>query len=106
MYFLDRVQSPHNTQRGIVNGVWQREAGSASVTNQRTGRTSTTRRGVNKSGALKLLIRFGDALPVKKHLGYRARARTIINANIDSEMSRGGGAGPGGAPGGVGGGGR
>ncbi|MET3134993.1 hypothetical protein AAKU55_005296 [Oxalobacteraceae bacterium GrIS 1.11] len=79
---------PVKTKKGIVNGVWQREAGSASVTNQRTGRTSITRRGVNKSGALKLLIRFGDALPVKKHLGYQARAKAIVNANIDREMSR------------------
>jgi len=79
---------PVKTKKGVVNGVWQREAGSASVTNKRTGKTSITKRGVNKSGALKLLIRFGDALPVNKHLGYQARAKAIVNGSINRELGR------------------
>ena len=79
---------PVKTSNGIVNGVWQREAASASVTNARTGKTRVSKRGLNTSGALKLLIRFGDALPVKKHLGYQARATAVINANFKREMGR------------------
>ena len=77
---------PVKTKKGVVNGVWQREASSASVTNQRTGKTRITKRGVNKSGALKLLIRFGDALPVTKHLGYQMRAKKVIDSNVDKEL--------------------
>jgi hypothetical protein len=79
---------PVKTKKGIINGVWQREAATASVINSRTGKTRVTKRGVNKSGALKLLIRFGDALPVKKHLGYQARARAVVNANFNVELGR------------------
>ena len=79
---------PVRTRKGIVNGVWQREASSAAVTNKRTGKTRTSTRGVNKSGALKLLIRFGDALPVRKHLGYQARATVVVNANFNREMGK------------------
>lgn len=79
---------PVKTRKGIVNGVWQRQASSAAVTNRRTGKTSISSRGVNKSGALKLLIRFGDALPVRKHLGYQARATAVVNANFNREMGK------------------
>lgn len=79
---------PVKTRKGIVNGVWQREASVASVTNKRTGKTRISARGVNKSGGLKLLIRFGDALPVRKHLGYQARATAVVNANFNREMGK------------------
>ncbi len=79
---------PVRTKKGIVNGVWQREAASAAITNKKTGKTRISTRGVNKSGALKLLLRFGDALPVKKHLGYQARATAVVNANFNREMGK------------------
>lgn len=79
---------PVKTKKGIVNGVWQRSAASASVTNKKTGKTRISSRGVNTSGALKLLIRFGDALPVRMRLGYHARATALVNANFNAEMDK------------------
>jgi hypothetical protein len=81
---------PVRTRKGIVNGVWQREASAATVTRTKAGRliVSAARKGFNKSGKLKLLIRFGDALPVNKRLGYRARAKKIIDSNINKEFGK------------------
>ncbi|UPG89282.1 hypothetical protein L2Y96_18050 [Luteibacter aegosomaticola] len=66
---------PVNTKNGAVNGVWQRVR---------------ARRG--QPAGLKLLIRFGDALPVKKRLGYGDRARDVIDAGwkpaFDRAMAR------------------
>lgn len=66
---------PMQTKAGIVNGVWQRMKG---------------RRG--QRAGLKLLIRFGDALPVKKRLGYGAKARAVVaqgwQAAFDRAMAR------------------
>jgi hypothetical protein len=33
-------------------------------------------------GAPRLLIRFGDALPVKQHLNFEARAQAVVKANL------------------------
>lgn len=79
---------PVKTKKGIVNGVWQRTAAKATITNRKTGKTRTSSRGVNTSGALKLLIRFGDALAVRTHLDYNARATAMVNANFNAEMDR------------------
>lgn len=80
---------PVKTKKGIVNGVWQRTAATASITNKKTGKTRISSRGVNTSGALKLLIRFGDALAVRTRLGYQARATALVNANFNAEMDKG-----------------
>jgi hypothetical protein len=40
----------------------------------------------NSSGRLKLLIRFGDPIPVTQKLNYRSRAKTIIAANVEHEF--------------------
>lgn len=53
---------PIRTKSGPVNGVWQR--------------IPATR---GKPARLKLLIRFGDALPVNKRLNYSASAQALIN---------------------------
>lgn len=82
--FIGKVK----TKKGMVNGVWQRQAAKALVTNRRTGKSRLSTRGVNTTGGLKLLIRFGDALPVNKHLGYQARATAVVNANFNSEMGK------------------
>jgi hypothetical protein len=79
---------PVKTKRGTVNGVWQREAATAAITNKRTGKTRISKRGVNQSGKLKLLVRFGDALPVTQRLGYQARAKQVVDANFNREMGR------------------
>jgi hypothetical protein len=80
---------PIKTRRGTISGVWQREAVKATVTRLKGGKlvASTTRRGLNTSGRLKLLIRFGNALPVKKHLGYQVRAKRVVDGNFASEMN-------------------
>lgn len=79
---------PVKTKRGVVNGVWQREAATAVITNKKTGKARISKRGVNQSGKLKLLVRFGDALPVTQRLNYQARAKQVINANFNREMGR------------------
>ena len=52
---------PVNTKHGVVNGVWQRVKASR-----------------GRRAGLKLLIRFGDALPVKKRLGYGTTAQAVV----------------------------
>jgi hypothetical protein len=79
---------PVKTKHGVVNGVWQREAASAVITNKRTGKTRISKRGINQSGKLKLLVRFGDALPVTQRLGYQVRAKQVVDANFNREMGR------------------
>ena len=71
-----------------VSGVWRRPpAGPQVVTNQRgpKGRKSNVVGGAR--AGLKLLIRFGDALPVREHLDYRARARRVIEQNFNREFA-------------------
>jgi len=81
----DIFVGPVKTKNGIVNGVWQRPFIRA---DQRIRGKSKVARGSNTTGKLKLLIRFGDALPVRKHLGYHARAALVVNANFNKEMGR------------------
>lgn len=70
------------TRRGLVNGVWQRVSspGGATPLNAQGKRL----RGLNRgpTAKLKLLIRFGDALPVRKHLNYGQKAKAIVDANL------------------------
>ncbi|RJF83443.1 hypothetical protein D3877_01870 [Azospirillum cavernae] len=37
---------------------------------------------------LKLLVRFGDALPVKQRLGYRERAKDVVRASLKAEFDK------------------
>lgn len=85
--FIGKVK----TKRGIVNGVWQRPVDPRHVT-LLTGKRKKLR-GLNevmddKRGHLKLLIRFGDALPVETHLGYHELAAALINRHFNREMGR------------------
>ena len=57
------------TKAGSVNGVWQRLPAKR-----------------NQPGHLKLLIRFGDALPVTQHLDYRARASAIVGRFFNKDF--------------------
>lgn len=80
---------PVKTKKGIVNGVWQRSAEHATMTRMRRGKLVISKtRNVNDTGKLKLLIRFGDALPVKQHLHYKDRAQKVIARNFDREFGR------------------
>lgn len=60
-----------NTKHGLVNGVWQR---------------TKARRG--QRAGLKLLIRFGDALAVKKRLGYGAKAKEVVDRGWHAAFER------------------
>lgn len=74
------------TAKGSINGVWQRLDVSR---NGGVRRKRVARGGVfdQKLGALKLLIRFGDALPVKKRLNWGRRAKQIVDQWIDKDLS-------------------
>ena len=55
------------TSKGAVNGVWQRIPAKRKL-----------------PAHLKLLIRFGDSLPVKKRLNYRSRAQAIVDRRFNA----------------------
>ncbi|HEF4732730.1 MULTISPECIES: hypothetical protein [Burkholderia] len=75
-----------------INGVWQRPTNTARVSllnarGKRLGKLNKLDASKNNGrGQLKLLIRFGDALPVKKRLNWGARARQIVDRWIDRDM--------------------
>jgi hypothetical protein len=73
--FIGRVM----TKNGVINGVWQRLAISRKG-NVRRKRLRGGRVFDATQGALKLLIRFGNAVPVTKHLGFHDRAVAIVKA--------------------------
>lgn len=68
----------------IINGVWQRDAGNASVVKVRRKKNGQivigkTKQGLNKSGHLKLLIELESVEKPKQHLGYMPLATKVIN---------------------------
>ncbi|MGJ3435813.1 hypothetical protein [Serratia sp. Je.1.23.a] len=73
-----------------VNGVWQRvKAKKGKKGKKRRKRSANgTRQARMKMPAPKLLIQFGDALPVKPTLGYFDRAQAMANALMPTELSR------------------
>lgn len=73
-----------------VNGVWQRKTPKKSKKGKRRAKRSPngTRRTRTKQPAPKLLIRFGDALPVTPTLGYMDRANTMAQALMPAALSR------------------
>jgi len=76
---------------GGVNGVWQRKKTSKGkkVAKRRKRSANGTRRPPRqKKRAPKLLIRFGDALPVHPVLGYRERSETMAANLIKTELNR------------------
>jgi hypothetical protein len=84
----DVFVGPITTKDGqTINGFWQR----LDVTRQGNARRKRRERGTifsSAHGALKLLIRFGDALPVHKHLDFRSRASTVVAANAGPAFAR------------------
>lgn len=68
---------PVKTKHGIINGVWQKASPPAKKGRRLPRNTKLLQ--VNTTGKLKLLIRFGDALPVNKRLNWGAHAAGVIN---------------------------
>jgi len=72
-----------------VNGVWQRKKAKGRKGAKRRRRSRNgTHQAAKKSSAPKLLIRFGDALPVSPVLGYMDRAEAMATNLMPGEMSQ------------------
>jgi len=72
-----------------VNGVWQRKKAKGRKGQKRRKRSANgTHQAVVKRNAPKLLIRFGNALPVKPVLGYTDRAGTMAANLMPRELSQ------------------
>lgn len=76
-----------------INGVWQRPTNTKRVTllntrGKKLGKLNKLDATQNNGrGKLKLLIRFGDALPVKKQLNWGTRAKQIVDQWIDRDLA-------------------
>lgn len=73
-----------------IGGVWQRPA--AVQATKTRGKRGVALRGINNSGHLKLLVRFGDARPVRQHLEFGERAFEAVDevfaAEFETAMAR------------------
>ncbi|HBN7019235.1 TPA: hypothetical protein PJF92_000113 [Escherichia coli] len=89
---LSQLKAKPNTfigDVGGVNAVWQRKAPKKSRKKKRAKRSPIgTRRERMKQPAPKLLLRFGDALPVKPTLGYMDRANAMATALLPGALSQ------------------
>jgi hypothetical protein len=71
----------------VINGIWER----LDIT--RTGKVRRKRRGRGtiydaQHGALKLLVLFGNALPVKQRLDFVARGESVANTAMEAAFAR------------------
>ncbi|MBP0996667.1 hypothetical protein J8629_06240 [Serratia fonticola] len=75
---------------GGANGVWQRTKAKKGKKGKKRRKRSAngSRQPRMKMPAPKLLIQFGDALPVKPTLGYFDRAQAMASALMPTELSR------------------
>ncbi|EPY9202559.1 hypothetical protein ACXHVK_002127 [Morganella morganii] len=90
---LSSLKSKGNTFIGDisgVNGVWQRKKAKKGKKGRKRLQRSPngTRRDRKKQPMPKLLIRFGDALPVEPVLGYQDRAMKMTQALLPQEINR------------------
>ncbi|MDW7794239.1 hypothetical protein [Morganella morganii] len=90
---MSGLKSKENTfigDIGGVNGVWQRKKAKKGKKGRKRLQRSPngTRRDRNKLPMPKLLIRFGDALPVEPVLGYQDRAMKMTQALLPQEINR------------------
>jgi hypothetical protein len=82
------------TKNGVVNGVWQRsveEGIAVSVTRlTRNGklRTGKTKKALNTSGSLKLLVKFDDPHRVTQNLDWFGVAERTVQKHFNREMGR------------------
>ncbi|WP_039025108.1 hypothetical protein [Enterobacter roggenkampii] len=70
-----------------ISGVWQRKK-YKKVGKRKKRSPNGTQRERRKQRSLKLLIRFGNALPVKEHLDYFARANKMAEVLMLSALSQ------------------
>ncbi|WP_275076874.1 hypothetical protein [Providencia rettgeri] len=90
---LSSLKAKDNTFIGDVggaNGVWQRKKAKKGKKGRKRIQRSPngTRKDRKKQPMPKLLIQFGDALPVKPVLGYQDRAQRMAQALLPQEISR------------------
>lgn len=91
---LSQMKAKPNVFVGEVNGVnavWQRSKPKKAkkAKKKRAKRSANgTRRPKMKQRSPKLLVRFGDALPVTPVLGYMDRSRTMAEALMPGALSR------------------
>ncbi|HDT3150075.1 TPA: hypothetical protein QHM50_001446 [Morganella morganii subsp. morganii] len=90
---LFSLKSKENTfigDIGGVNGVWQRKKAKKGKKGRKRLQRSPngTRRDKKKQPIPKLLIRFGDALPVEPVLGYQDRAMKMTQTLLLQEINR------------------
>ena len=89
----DVFVGPVKTKHGTIHGVWQRSVETKTVRylyiNKRTNekKMRRTRKGLNTSGSLKLLIRFTDAHPVQEYLDWFTVAERTINRRFERQMN-------------------
>ncbi|WP_317201470.1 hypothetical protein [Janthinobacterium sp.] len=83
--FIGRVK----TKAGMVNGVWQRVTDAKRVTllNSKGKRLRGLNRATAQPGHLKLILRFGDALPVNKKLNYGLRAKQVVERYLAADFN-------------------
>lgn len=90
---MSALKSKENTfigDIGGVNGVWQRKKAKKGKKGRKRLQRSPNgaRRDKKKQPMPKLLIRFGDALPVESVLGYQDRAMKMTQALLPQEINR------------------
>ncbi|QNB13446.1 hypothetical protein G5S35_17610 [Paraburkholderia tropica] len=69
-----------------IGGIWQRPENTKVV--KRAGKRGVALRGVNTSSHLKLLVRFGDAMPVRRHLEFGDRALEVVDEHFAAEFDK------------------
>lgn len=74
------------TRTGPVNGVWQRVQLTRSGGIRRKAEQGTAYH--HTLGRVKLLIRFGDALPVNKHLDFQGHAQALVRAGMTEAFAK------------------
>ncbi|PWC74047.1 hypothetical protein [Azospirillum sp. TSH64] len=77
-----------------ISGIWQRPPRDYRRADPKAGyrREYGTKGRIGKvdgvKTGLKLLVRFGDALPVQQRLGYRERAKDVVQASLQAEFNK------------------
>ena len=88
---LSQLKAKPNVFVGEVNGVdavWQRRKPKKAKKKRARRSANGTRRPKRKQRAPKLLVRFGDALPVTPVLGYMDRSKAMAEALMPAALSR------------------
>lgn len=88
---LSQMKARPNVFVGEVNGVnavWQRRKPKKSKKKRAKRSANGTRRPKQKQRSPKLLVRFGDALPVTPVLDYMDRSRTMAEALMPAALSK------------------